>query len=68
MIFDLLNLSSYQKYRTTSALGILQVMLVMPQSKSNVLKPVCHVAKGAEFSVLNKPTQLSKWRRFQSHR
>ena len=35
MIFVLLNLSSYQRYRTTSALGILQVMIVMPQSKSN---------------------------------
>lgn len=35
MIFVLLNLSSYQRYRTTSALGILQAMLVMPQSKSN---------------------------------
>ena len=35
MIFVLLNLSSDQRYRTTSALGILQVMIVMPQSKSN---------------------------------
>ena len=35
MIFVLLNLSSCQRYRTTSALGILQVMIVMPQSKSN---------------------------------
>ena len=35
MIFVLLNLSSYLRYRTTSALGILQVMIVMPQSKSN---------------------------------
>ena len=38
------------------------------QDSYRVLKPLRHVAMGAEFSVLNKPTQLSKWRRFQSHR
>ena len=35
MIFVLLNFSSYQRYRTKSALGILQAILAMPQSKSN---------------------------------
>lgn len=35
MIFVLLNSPSYQRYRTDSALDILQVMLAMPQSKSN---------------------------------
>ena len=35
MIFVLPNFSSYQRYRTKIALGILQVMLAMPQSKSN---------------------------------
>ena len=35
MIFVLLSFCSYQRYRTKSALGILQVMLAMPQSKSN---------------------------------
>ena len=34
MIFVLLNFPSYQRYRTRSALDILQVMLAMPQSKS----------------------------------
>ena len=39
-----------------------------PTFGNRVLKPLRHVAMGAEFSVLNKPTLLSKWRRFQSHR
>ena len=34
MILVLLNFPSYQRYRTKSALDILQVMLAMPQSKS----------------------------------
>ena len=35
MIFVLLNSPSYQRYRTDSALDILQAILGMPQSKSN---------------------------------
>lgn len=35
MIFVLQNFPSYQRYRTESALDILQAMLAMPQSKSN---------------------------------
>ena len=34
MIFVLLNFPSYQRYRNKSALGNLQVMLAMSQSKS----------------------------------
>ena len=35
MIFVLQNFPSYQRYRTESALDILQAMLTMTQSKSN---------------------------------